>query len=93
VELVVRDSGPGVAREDRERIFERFERAGSSLPGIGLGLYIVRRIVDAHHGSVRVESASGSGAAFIVSLPRRPTGRSRRSCLFEGSAAVRVDRS
>jgi len=69
--LVVRDQGIGVAASERGRIFERFERAVSAkhYGGLGLGLYIVRRIVDAHGGSVTVESTPGAGAQFIVELP------------------------
>jgi PAS domain S-box-containing protein len=71
VEIRVRDGGIGIRPEDQERIFDRFERAGSLSrdSGMGLGLYIARRIVTAHGGSIRVESAPGSGATFIVSLP------------------------
>ena len=70
--LVVRDCGIGVAEAERERIFRRFERAVSSkhYGGLGLGLYIVRRIVDAHDGEVRVTDAPGGrGAEFTVELP------------------------
>jgi signal transduction histidine kinase len=70
--IVVRDHGIGVAASERGRIFERFERAVSAkhYGGLGLGLYIVRRIVDAHGGSVTVESTTpGTGAQFIVELP------------------------
>jgi signal transduction histidine kinase len=72
--LVVRDHGIGIAPADQPRIFDRFERAVSvrSFGGLGLGLYIVRRIVAAHGGSVRVESDLGAGAAFIVELPLSP---------------------
>jgi PAS domain S-box-containing protein len=69
--LAVRDRGIGVAPAERGRIFERFERAVSSkhYGGLGLGLYIVRRIVDAHGGAIGVESAPGAGAQFVVELP------------------------
>jgi signal transduction histidine kinase len=69
--LAVRDEGIGLAPSERGRIFERFERAVSSkhYGGLGLGLYIVRRIVDAHGGQIAVESAPGAGAQFIVELP------------------------
>jgi PAS domain S-box-containing protein len=73
VELRVRDYGLGIAKEAQDRIFNRFERAVSvrNISGLGLGLYIVRNIVDAHHGSIRVESDLGQGAIFIVELPTR----------------------
>lgn len=72
--LVVRDRGPGIAREDQERIFLPFERAVSYLraSGFGLGLFIVRQIVDAHGGTVRLASAPGEGSTFTVELPRQP---------------------
>jgi PAS domain S-box-containing protein len=70
--LTVRDHGIGIPSDRQEKIFELFERAVSSrnYGGLGLGLYIVRRIVDAHGGTVQVTSAPGAGATFIVSLPR-----------------------
>jgi PAS domain S-box-containing protein len=70
----VRDRGIGISAEHLERIFHRFERAVSerAFGGLGLGLYIVRRLVEAHGGSVRVESEPGQGAAFTVELPIGP---------------------
>src|SRR6266542_3225532 len=72
--LTVRDHGIGIDPSDQPQIFERFERAVSSrnYGGLGLGLYIVKRIVEAHGGTIRVESVAGEGAAFIVELPHRP---------------------
>jgi signal transduction histidine kinase len=69
--LVVRDHGIGVAPEERDRIFGRFERAVSErhYGGLGLGLYISRRIVEVHGGSIRYDSRPGDGAAFTVELP------------------------
>jgi signal transduction histidine kinase len=69
--LIVADQGMGIAPEHHGRIFERFERAveGTAISGLGLGLYITRQIIEAHGGSIRVESAIGKGATFIVSLP------------------------
>jgi signal transduction histidine kinase len=69
--LVVEDQGIGIDRKDHERIFQRFERAISSseVSGFGLGLYISQQIVEAHGGSIRVESELGGGAKFIVELP------------------------
>lgn len=70
--IVVRDYGIGIAKDDQLRIGNRFTRAASArhYGGLGLGLYITREIVQAHGGTLRVESEPGEGAAFIVSLPR-----------------------
>ena len=69
--LVVRDRGIGIAPEDVERIFGRFERAASaaSYGGLGLGLYIAQQITAAHGGRIAVESAPEQGATFTVALP------------------------
>ncbi len=69
--FAVRDHGIGIAEEDQEKIFERFERVAParSYGGLGLGLYISREIVSAHGGTIRVESELGEGACFIVELP------------------------
>lgn len=71
IELVVRDTGMGIAPEDRARIWERLYRADRSRTqrGLGLGLSLVKAIVEAHGGSVRVESEIGRGSRFTVSLP------------------------
>jgi signal transduction histidine kinase len=68
------DHGIGIAPDDQRRIFDRFERAVSSrsFGGFGLGLWIVRQVVEAHGGTIRVESALGRGATFRVELPRHP---------------------
>jgi len=68
----VRDRGIGIAPEDHERIFEQFERTESSrqhAAGLGLGLYITRKIVDLHAGRIALESAPGQGSTFVVELP------------------------
>jgi PAS domain S-box-containing protein len=69
--LTVRDHGIGIASADQRRIFDRFERAVSmkTFGGFGLGLFISSQIVKAHGGTLRVESAPGEGACFIVELP------------------------
>ncbi len=69
--LTVRDRGMGIATQDRQRIFEQFVRLDdqSGSPGMGLGLYITRHFVEAHGGSIGVESEPGQGATFTVSLP------------------------
>ena len=70
VRLSVHDGGPGISGEDHERIFEQFERAATeNHPGMGLGLWLVRRIVTAHGGTVTVDSGPGQGATFTVLLP------------------------
>jgi two-component system phosphate regulon sensor histidine kinase PhoR len=67
----VADSGGGIPAEDLPRIFERFYRVDKarSGKGYGLGLAITKDIVQAHGGSIRVESAVGSGTRFTVRLP------------------------
>jgi signal transduction histidine kinase len=69
--LVVQDQGIGISSADRERIFGRFERAVSSshYGGLGVGLFIVRQVVEALQGTVVVESHLGEGAKFVVRLP------------------------
>ena len=71
VRLTVTDNGPGIALERQRYIFERFERAGAAanIGGLGLGLFICRRIVEAHQGAITVESDTGRGASFVVDLP------------------------
>jgi signal transduction histidine kinase len=74
-EVSVSDNGPGLAKEDQLRVFERFYRADCSrtrsvkTEGSGLGLSIVKAIMQAHGGDVRVESEPGKGARFILTFP------------------------
>jgi PAS domain S-box-containing protein len=84
--ISVSDHGIGIDREKVDRIFERFERAVSTrhYGGLGLGLYIVRQIAQAHEGSIHVESSPGRGARFTITLPR--TGVHRALSLHPGSA-------
>ncbi|MBD2197090.1 MULTISPECIES: response regulator [Calothrix] len=76
VEFRVRDTGIGIAAADMGKLFQPFVQLDSSLsrryPGTGLGLSLVRRIVDLHGGSIRVESQLGKGSCFIVILPWHP---------------------
>jgi len=69
--LTVRDRGPGIAPDDMDRVFERFERATSMRHhgGFGLGLYVAREIARAHGGSISVANAPDGGACFTVRLP------------------------
>jgi signal transduction histidine kinase len=77
--LEVSDRGPGVPRDMRERVFERFARgAGDIAPtgGSGLGLAIVRAVTASHDGSVELGDAEGGGARFVVTLPAGDATRS-----------------
>ncbi|MCA1653149.1 MAG: HAMP domain-containing histidine kinase [Sphingomonadales bacterium] len=67
--LTIADQGPGIAPEDQRRIFERFERLGTTEPGTGLGLAIARRLADEMGGGIHLQSAPGEGARFTVELP------------------------
>jgi signal transduction histidine kinase len=73
VVLRVEDRGPGIAREERERVFEPFYRGPAAernrTPGSGLGLSLVRHVVRAHGGRVRAEAREGGGTALVVELP------------------------
>jgi signal transduction histidine kinase len=73
--IEVRDQGPGLPDGQIARLFERFER-GTSMhhyAGLGLGLYVVRQITEAHGGQVTAENAAAGGACFTVRLPLDPT--------------------
>jgi two-component system phosphate regulon sensor histidine kinase PhoR len=75
VEVAVRDTGVGIAPEDRQHIFDRFFRAGEhkdKVDGTGLGLSIVKSLVEKHGGQVSVESEIGVGTTFAFMLPRAP---------------------
>jgi len=69
----VEDTGRGIAAEDLPRVFERFYRGNKDrsheIPGTGLGLAIVKHLVEAHHGTVSVQSAAGQGSTFQFTLP------------------------
>ncbi|HEB51798.1 MAG TPA: hypothetical protein ENI87_00945, partial [bacterium] len=73
--LAVSDNGIGIPAEDRERLFRRFERGSNTggISGTGLGLHIVKEIVQGHGGSVTFESAVGEGTTFWLHLPKQPT--------------------
>jgi signal transduction histidine kinase len=71
--IAVRDFGIGIASEEREKVFEKFYRVGNVLvhdvKGSGLGLSIVKHIIEAHQGKVTVESELGKGSTFVLHLP------------------------
>jgi signal transduction histidine kinase len=71
--IEVEDRGIGIAEADQARVFDRFERATRDHRGtsLGLGLYIVRSIVEAHGGSIALRSEPGRGSTFTVELPRK----------------------
>lgn len=68
-QIVVADNGIGIKEEDQQRIFEPFFQAEGNKPGTGIGLNIVKNIVDLHHGTISVASAVGKGSTFTVVLP------------------------
>jgi signal transduction histidine kinase len=75
VRVIVQDQGIGIEASAQARIFGRFERAVSDrhYGGFGLGLWIVRELVEAHGGSVHFESEVGRGSTFVVELPTEVT--------------------
>jgi PAS domain S-box-containing protein len=73
VTLSVRDHGIGIPTEDQGRIFTRFYQAHSTphAPGMGLGLYISKHVVELHGGTIDVETPPGAGTRFVIRLPKR----------------------
>jgi signal transduction histidine kinase len=69
--LIVKDTGGGIQLDQPEQIFERYTRGNSehSIGGLGLGLYIVKRIVEAHDGTISVQTRVNEGAEFLIELP------------------------
>ncbi|MCL6466227.1 MAG: PAS domain S-box protein [candidate division WOR-3 bacterium] len=74
IEVTITDQGPGIPAEFLDRIFGKFERVDPYGPGIGLGLAIVRSIVELHHGKVWARSTLGEGTSFSVILPIKEEG-------------------
>jgi len=71
IQIAVRDRGPGIRTEERERIFEPFHRLSTTAgPGIGLGLHIAKEIVELHGGTLTVEEPVDGGSRFVVTVPR-----------------------
>jgi signal transduction histidine kinase len=73
VRVSVRDDGVGLTNQEKEKVFEEFYRARNkateNIPGTGLGLSLVKRIVDMHQGTIEVETAPRKGSTFTVSIP------------------------
>ena len=76
LEIRVRDSGIGISPAQAARVFDKYFRAddpeASSRSGHGLGLYLVRQIVELHHGSVTLQSEPGQGSEFCIRLKKLP---------------------
>ena len=94
--LAVGDDGPGIPSDDRERVFERFTRLDDSRSrdtgGAGLGLAIVREIVERHGGSINVEAGPTGGARFVVRLPVDGRGAQTGTAEHSHRRAERFDR-
>ena len=74
VRFGVRDRGAGIAPDALPHLFERYwQSPGPALPGLGLGLYIAKGIVEAHGGAISVVASEGVGSTFLVTLPATPT--------------------
>ncbi|MBW6394318.1 tetratricopeptide repeat protein [Thermus sp. SYSU G05001] len=75
--IAVSDTGPGIPKEEQERVFEPFYRASTrgEVEGTGLGLALVKRVLEAHGGEVRLRSRLGQGSTFLLLLPRPRPGQ------------------
>ena len=94
VEVSVRDRGPGIDADDRRRVFERFYRTqhSANTRGSGIGLAIVKRIAEEHHGRVWATTHESGGAWVGFAIPRRdPTGRTRVTSPTEGAQTAGID--
>jgi signal transduction histidine kinase len=75
LEVAIRDQGVGIPVEDHQHLFERFYRGraeGQEIKGLGLGLFVSKRIIEAHRGEIKVQSIPGQGSTFTFSLPLAP---------------------
>lgn len=83
IEIVVEDRGPGISPADLPHLFEPFYRGGwedaTRVPGVGLGLTLVKRVVEAHHGTVEVRSVEGTGTRIAILLPSQPSRQEERT--------------
>ncbi|MDT9166075.1 ATP-binding protein, partial [Escherichia coli] len=73
LQVLIQDNGIGISSEDIKHVFEKFYRAPDQYKmqskGLGLGLYYVRKIIDAHGWSIRVDSKPSKGSQFIITIP------------------------
>ena len=93
VKVSVSDTGPGIAPEDHERLFDEFMQGDAGIDqregtGLGLGLALSKRLVELHGGRLWVESALGHGSTFVFTLPAR----SAWSWRANGSSSSRTTR-
>ena len=96
IEVVVSDTGIGIAPADQAAVFEEFRQVGDQAgheAGTGLGLALTRRLVEAHGGSIHVESTVGVGSRFVFTLPEAgQPGRTRSMSTPESGPKLRVER-
>ena len=89
--ITVADVGAGIPPDKLDSIFDRFRQADQSLTrgrgGVGLGLYIVKSLVDAHNGTIEVSSEEGKGTSFVIRMPKRA--EDRQQPLLEAPPASR----
>lgn len=91
--LLVSDEGPGIMKEDLQAIFQPFGRgraADAVAEGTGIGLYVVKQIVDAHKGEIEVHCELGHGTTFLVKLPLAEADRQARELQISGSQQTRL---
>jgi signal transduction histidine kinase len=83
--VAVADHGIGIPVADLDRLFERYHRGGnvSGIVGTGVGLYLVKMVVDMHGGAVTVESKEGEGARFTIRLPRKSVAATQTAAIAE----------
>jgi signal transduction histidine kinase len=89
VVVAIADRGIGIPAQDRDRLFERYHRGSnvSGIVGTGVGLYLVKMVVDLHGGSIDVEGAEGEGSRFTVRLPVKPAAKSEALAQHEAATA------
>lgn len=84
VEIRVSDNGPGIPLRDQPYLFEAFFTTKGPGAGTGLGLYVAKRIVDYHRGTIAVHSEEGKGATFVVQLKKTPDLENKETLYFKG---------